>query len=364
MRGANEEQGFIFTYLSPEQRVPQEHPLRIVKCQADAVLKGLNRTFDGMYAQTGRPSIPPERLLKSMLLMALYSMRSDRLFCESLDYNILFRWFLDMSLEERSFDHSTFSKNRDRLIKHEVAREFFATVVTYARTENLLSDEHFTVDGTLIEAYASMKSFVAKGKEQVNNDDDDPSNPSVDFHGEKRNNATHASTTDPDARLIRKGKGKEAKLSYSCNALMENRHGLCVDVELLKADGNAERDAALAMLDRLIKRDIEPKTLGADKGYHAQEFVTGLLTRCVKPHIAMIAGRKTQGLDSRTAKHKGYQVSQRKRKLVEEIFGWIKTVGNLRKTRFRGLERVREQCLWVLSAYNLLRIGRLLARAA
>lgn len=364
MRGANEEQGFMFTYLSPEQRVPKDHPLRIVKRQADAVLKGLNQTFEAMYSTVGRPSIPPERLLKSILLMALYSMRSDRLFCESLDYNILFRWFLDMNLEERSFDHSTFSKNRDRLMKHEVAQEFFAAVVTYARTENLLSDEHFTVDGTLIEAYASMKSFVAKGKEQVNNDDDDPSNPSVDFHDEKRSNATHASTTDPDARLMRKGKGKEAKLSYSCNALIENRHGLCVDVELLKADGNAEREAAIAMLDRQIEQDMEQKTLGADKGYHAQKFVTDLLTRCIKPHIAMIAGRKTQGLDGRTAKRTGYQISQRKRKLVEEIFGWMKTVGTLRKTRFRGLERVREQCLWVLSAYNLLRIGRLLARAA
>lgn len=299
-------------YLSPEQRVPRDHPLRVVKRQADEVLRGLSRTFDEMYATTGRPSIP-------MVLMALYSMRSDRLFCESLDYNILFRWFLDMNLEERSFDHSTFSKNRDRLIKHEVAGEFFALVVAHARTENLLSDDHFTVDGTLIESYASLKSFTAKGKKRNSGSDDDPSNPSVDFHGEKRSNATHASTTDPDARLMRKGKGKEAKLSYSCNVLMENRHGLCVDVELLRAEGSFERKGALAMLDRQIGNDIKPKTLGADKGYHAQEFVTGLVERCINPHIALIAGRKTQGLDGRTARRKGYQVSQRKRNRIGRL---------------------------------------------
>jgi len=361
MRGCQEDQGYMFSYVSPEQRVPNNHPLRSVKRFADDILHNMSLTFDAMYSNTGRPSIPPERLLKSILLMALFSVRSDRLFCESLDYNILFRWFLDMSLDDRSFDASSFSKNRERLIQHEVAQEFFDAVVEYARVEDLLSDEHFSVDGTLVEAFASLKSFTPRGSGKASSSDDDPSNPTVDFHGEKRSNKTHESTTDPDARLMKKSKGKEAKLSYSCNALMENRNGMLVDLKLLSATGKAERESAEAMLDRQIGKGIEPKTLGADKGYHSKDFVSGLLGRCIKPHVAMVSGRKVYGIDGRTARSNGYKTSQRIRKRIEEIFGWMKTVGGLRKTRFRGIERVFDHSLFVGAAYNLLRMSRLLA---
>jgi len=359
MRGEDDKQDFMFSYVSPEQRVPADHPLRPVKAYANDILKGMSKTFDSMYSHTGRPSIPPERLLKSMILMALYSVRSDRLFCESLDYNILFRWFLDMSLDERSFDHSVFSKNRDRLLEHEATRLFFDGVVKAARAADLLSDEHFTVDGTLIEAWASMKSFRPKDEEDPPSDDDS-SNPSVDFHGEKRSNKTHASRTDPDSRLMRKGKGKEAKLCYGFHTLMENRNGFVVDVESTLAGTKVERDAALVMVDRLKKKNgVTPRTLGADKGYHAGEFVRDLRERKITPHLAMVNGRKTPGLDGRTLRGVGYRISQRIRKRVEEIFGWMKTVGGLRKTRFRGLARFGEQGLMTAAAYNLMRISRM-----
>jgi len=363
MRGDDDKQDFIFSYISPEQRVPADHPLRPVKAFADDILKGMSQTFDKMYSHTGRPSIPPERLLKSMILMALYSVRSDRLFCETLDYNILFRWFLDMSLDERSFDHSVFSKNRDRLLEHEVSRRFFDGVVETARESDLLSDEHFTVDGTLIDAWASMKSFRPKDEKEPPTTDDDPGNPTVDFRGEKRGNKTHASRTDPDSRLMRKGKGKEAKLCYGFHALMENRNGLVVDVESTLAGTKVERDAALVMVDRLKKKrkrkGVAPRTLGGDKGYHAGEFVRDLRKRKIKPHLAMVNGRKTPGLDGRTTRSAGYQISQRIRKRVEEIFGWMKTVGVFRKTRFRGLSRFGEHGLMTAAAYNLMRISRM-----
>lgn len=365
MRGEPSGQEGLFSYLSPEARVPPTHPLRALKRTADALLATLSPTFEAMYSAVGRPSIPPERLLKAQLLLALYSVRSDRLFCERLDYDILFRWFLDMSLDEPSFDHSTFSKNSERLLQHQVARKFFDAVVRYARTEGLLSDEHFTVDGTLIEAWASLKSFKPTGSgPAASGPPDDPGNPTVDFHGERRTNATHQSTTDPEARLARKGQGKEARLCFSGHVLMENRHGLCVDLRVDPATGTAEREAALRMLARQARKRVRPRTLGADKGYHTREFIRCLRHRRIRPHIAQVTGRQTPGLDGRTTRHAGYAFSQRVRKRVEEIFGWVKTIGGLRKSRFRGRARTEQYAHLVGTAYNLLRIGRLQAQLA
>lgn len=360
MRGQEENQGFMFTYLSPEQRVPKSHPLRRVKAFADRVLKEMSSLFNAMYSNLGRPSIPPERLLKAQLLIALYTVRSGRMFCERLDYDILFRWFLDMNLEESSFDATSFTKNRERLLAHEVSLKFFDAVVREARKQDLLSDEHFTVDGTLIDAWASTKSFQPK---ETDDSDKQPKgggrNPTVDFHGEKRSNQTHQSTTDPEARLMRKGPGKEAKLSFSGHALMENRNGLCIDLKINEATGHAEREAALSMLSRQGRKRVRPKTMGADKGYHSSDFINALRCKDIIPHIARVKNRKTYGLDGRTTRQAGYAVSQRIRKRVEEIFGWFKTVGGLRKTRFRGIERTQEYAFLVGAAYNLLRMSKL-----
>lgn len=365
MRGEASHQEGLFSYVSPEARVPATHPTRPLKAMADTVLATLSPTFEAMYSEMGRPSIPPERLLKAQLLIALYSVRSDRLFCERLDYDILFRWFLDMSLEEPAFDHSTFSKNSQRLLAHDVARRFFDAVVRHARNEGLLSDEHFTVDGTLIEAWASLKSIKPKGTDPAAlPPPEDPGNPTVAFHGERRTNATHQSMTDPEARLARKGDGKEAKLCFSGHVLMENRHGLCVDLRVVPATGTAERDAALAMLRRQARKRVRPRTLGADKGYHCRAFVRQLRRRRIRPHIAQVKDRHTPGLDGRTTRHVGYALSQRFRKKVEEIFGWMKTIGGLRKTRVRGVARTQHYAHLVGTAYNLLRISRLTQREA
>jgi transposase len=356
MRGHVDPQGSLFSYFSLEERIPAEHPLRQIKAQADAVLGSMHAAFDVMYADGGRPSIAPERLLKASLLIALYSVRSERLFCEMLDYNMLFRWFLDLDLEARVFDHSTFSLNRARLIEHDIARAFFAGVVAQARAERLLSDEHFTVDGTLIEAWASFKSFKRK--------DGAPPRPGgdgtdmVDFRGEQRTNATHASTTDPEARLMRKGNGQPAKLSYGAHALMENRHGLLIDLAITDATLTEPR-AAAPLLDRRRKARQAMRTLGADKGYHCKAFVELLRSRRIAPHIARIEGRTTPGLDARTTRHAGYAVSQRKRKRIEEIFGWMKTIGGFRKTRFVGQAKTQMAAYLVGAAYNLLRLARL-----
>ena len=358
MRGQHDPQHFLFTYVSPESRVPAGHPLRTIKAYADAALKELSATFDEMYSRTGRPSIPPERLLKSQLLIALYSVRSDRLFCETLDYNMLYRWFLDMSLEDPSFDASTFSKNRDRLLEHGVALKFFDAVVRRARREGLLSDDHFTVDGTLIEAWASLKSFRPKDG-SGDAPPDDPGNPTVNFHGEKRSNQTHESTTDPQARLARKGNGREARLSYCGNVLMENRHGLCVDLTVGLASGFAEREGAAHMLDRQGRKRVRPRTLGGDKGFHTWDFVELCRERGIIPHIAMKSTRIKARLDGRTTRHESYAISQRVRMRVEEIFGWMKTVGGLRKTRFRGPDRIQQHAHWIGAAYNLLRMSKL-----
>ncbi|MBI3589079.1 MAG: IS5 family transposase [Candidatus Liptonbacteria bacterium] len=359
MRGREENQGYMFSYLSPEERVPQDHPLRRIKTMADEALGSLSRTFDRMYAKEGRPSIPPERLLKAQLLIALYTIRSERLFCEMLDYNILFRWFLGMSLEERSFDATTFTKNRDRLLQHDVAGRFLQAVVTRAQAAGLLSDEHFTVDGTLVEAWASLKSFRPTDAPDQGVDADDPGNVTVDFHGQTRTNQTHRSTTDPDARLARKGAGKEAKLSYGVSLLMENRHGLIVDVKVHDPTGTGEREAALALLQCQRRRRGCPRSVGADKGYHTKAFVEALWLQCITPHIAMVEGRRTPGLDGRTTRSIGYALSQRVRKRIEEGFGWLKTVGGLRRTRYRGAERVTLHTKLTVVAHMLLRMAKL-----
>ncbi|MBS0175930.1 MAG: IS5 family transposase [Nitrospira sp.] len=356
MRGEVDPQSSMFHYFSVESRIPADHPLRPVKKLADSALSAISAELDGLYARTGRPSIPPERLLKAQLLIAFYSVRSDRQFCEQLDYNLLFRWFLDLDLESGGLDQSNFSRLRERLVETDIARRFFDEVVRLARKDKLLSSDHFTVDGTLIEAWASFKSFKRK-------DDDEPPKPSdgtgmVDFKGEKRSNATHQSTTDPDAKLMRKGNGQPAKLSYGGHALMENRSGLCVD--LLITDATlAEHQAARQLLTRARRRRIHPKTLGADKGYHVKDFVQHLREHNIRPHIARIEGRKTPGLDGRTTRTEGYKVSQRKRKRIEEIFGWLKTVGGMRKTRFIGEARTQIAAYLSAAAYNLLRIAKL-----
>jgi transposase len=360
MRGYVSDQAMMFSSLSPEARVPATHPLRPIKAMADQILRTLTPVFEAMYSQTGRPSIPPERLLKGELLIALFSIRGHRLFCEMLEYNILFRWVLDMSLDEPVFDHSSFSQNSERLLRHEVARRFFDAIVGYARDAGLLSDEHFTVDGTLIEAWASLKSIKPKEAPAPAAPPEDPGNPTVNFHGDRRTNATHQSTTDPEALLARKSTGKEAKLCFSGHVLMENRHGLCVDLQIAPATGTAERDMALGMLRRQVRRGMQPRTLGADKGYHCREFVRRLRRRRIRPHLAQITGRRTPGLDGRTTRHVGYALSQRIRQRVEEIFGWLKTIGGLRKTRFRGVARTQHAAYLVGAASNLLRISRLL----
>ena len=361
MRGEVKQQATLLSLISPEDRVPREHPARRIKQLADAALKKLSPVFDEMYAAGGRKSIPPETLLKTSLLMALYSIRSEREFCEQLDYNLLFRWFLDMDTVEPSFDHSTLSANRERLLAHDVAGLFFGQVVRQARHFGLMSREHFTVDGTQIEAWASMKSFRKKDAKQ-RPPPDDPGNPTVDFHGEKRCNDTHESTTDPEARLARKGRGKEAKLAFAQHVLMENRNGLIVDVVVTEATGTAEREAALNMLDETVP-GLGPITLAADRGYHTRDFIEKCRARNTTPHIAM-NDRKGNCIDRRTTRHEGYAVSQRIRKRVEEVFGWTKTIGGFRKTRFKGLARTNLASLLVASAYNLLRIANLTPRMA
>jgi transposase len=365
MRGARQPQVTMLAFVDLEERVPADHPLRTIKQLADRALAELSPVFDSMYAEVGRRSIPPERLLKASLLIALYSVRSERAFCEDLDYNLLFRWFLDMNLMEPSFDATSFTKNRVRLLEHRVGQELFDEVVADAHERGLLSDEHFTVDGTLIEAAASLKSFKRKDGRPPTTTDDDPGNPSVDFHGEKRSNATHQSTTDPEARLFKKGKGKEAKLSFLAHALMDNRNGLLVDFQVSEASGTAERDAVPTLLDQAEERHFRPKTLGGDKNYDTRDCVAAMRARKVTPHVARNTSRRRSAIDGRTTRHPGYAVSQRIRKRVEEIFGWMKTVGGFRRTRYRGLDRTGLAGYLVGTAYNLVRLARLEAiRAA
>jgi transposase/IS5 family transposase len=354
MRGKVENQIDMLSSLTPDQLVPQDHPIRQIKPIVDQALKELSPVFNRMYADLGRPSIPPEHLLKSCLLIALYSIRSERQFCERLQYDLLFKWFLDLNIMDSAFDASSFSKNKKRLLEHQVAREFLGAVVAQARRQKLLSEDHFTVDGTLLEAWASLKSFRPKdGGESPKSSD---SNPSIDFHGEHRTNDTHQSTTDPEARLARKGAGKEARLCFAGHLLMENRSGLVVDVKLTTATGTAERDTTLEMLGTVSgKHRI---TVGADKGYDTRNFVAACRDMNVTPHVAR---RQCSIVDKRTTRHAGYQVSQRIRKRVEEIFGWIKTIAGGRKLRYKGVARNQ---LWMeitTAAYNLVRMAKLMA---
>jgi transposase len=354
MRGLDIKQSAMFSYLSPEERVPEDHPLRMIREITDRLLEQLSKLFDQMYATIGRPSIAPEKLLRALLLQVLYTVRSERMLMEQLNYNLLFRWFVGLNMDDEVWDVTVFTKNRDRLLKAEVARKFFDLVVGEARALDLMSDEHFTVDGTLLEACAGLKSF-----QRMDGTDtappDDPGNPTVDFHGEKRSNATHQSTTDPEALLARKGAGKEAKLSYTGNVLMENRNGLVADVETMQADGTAERDAAVVMIAS-IPGD-HPVSVGADKGYDTSGFVADSRDLNATPHVAQ--KRRGSAVDGRTTRHEGYKISQQKRKRVEEIFGWMKTVGGMRKLRHRGLALVGWMFTFSAAAYNLVRIRNL-----
>lgn len=361
MRGDDLQQGAMFSYLSSEQRVPADHPLRPIRQMVDTVLKRLSPRFDAMYAQGGRPSIPPEKLLRALLLQCLYSVRSERLLMEQLDYNLLFRWFVGLNMDDPVWDFTVFSKNRERLLEADVSRAFFEEVGELAREKGLLSDEHFTVDGTLIEAWAGQKSFKPRAGTPPPPTDSDAGNPTISFRGQKRTNDTHASTTDPDAQLYKKAKGQEAKLAFLGHVLMENRHGLVVETRLTKATGIAEREASLAMVGVERKQRRGRFTLGGDKNYDTREHVAALRELKVSPHVAQNTARPGgSAIDQRTARHPGYAASQRKRKRVEEIFGWFKTVALMRKTRFRGLERVGWIFTWTAAAYNLVRIRNLI----
>lgn len=361
VRGNIGKQPDLLCLINPESRVPTDHPLRVIKKFVDGVLLLMFELFEKMYAKEGRPSIPPERLLKAKVLMALYSVRSDRLFCEMLEYNLLFRWFLDMDMMESAWDASTFSKNQERLKEHSVAAIFFTHVVERARQENWVSDEHFTVDGTLIEAWASLKSFKQRGSSESADHPppEDPGNPSVDFHNERRSNETHQSTTDPEARLAKKGKGKEAKLCFGAHALMENRHGLCVDLQVRSTEVTevAVAKEMVELQEQIAER--APQTVGADKAYHTKEFVDFCREQDIKPHVATRRDRHTPGLDARTTRSRGYAQSQKVRKRVEEIFGWMKSIGGLRKSRYRGTERTQLSAYFVGASYNLLRMAKL-----
>jgi len=375
MRGKTPEQASMLALVSLESRVPPDHPLRAVKALVDEVLGKLDPVFDEMYADSGRPSVPPERLLKSMLLMALYSVRSERQFCEQLAYNMLFIWFLDMDLMDKPFDATTFSKNRERLLEHDVARRFFDAVAEHAHDLGLMGSEHFSVDGSLIEAWGSTKSFRPKDEDGGDN------NGFADFRGTKRSNETHESKTDPDARLARKGRGREAKLSHMGHVLMENRHGLAADFELTEANGYAEREAALDMADRerekRRRRERKKKrkqrkasrrrskkgrrlTLAADKGYDTRDFVRGCRERHITPHVAQNQhAHRRSAIDGRTTRHPGYRLSATARLLIEKIFAWMKTIGGFRRSRFRGRAKTRASGLIVVATYNLLRIVKL-----
>ncbi len=360
MRGDDVRTEALFSYLSCEARVPKDHPLRPIRMLVDQALAALSPAFDQLYARIGRPSIAPEKLLRALLLQAFYSVRSERQLIEQLDYNLLFRWFIGLAMDAPIWDVTVFTKNRERLLEGDVAAKFFQAVLGQPEVRALLSDEHFSVDGTLIEAFASMKSFKPKAA----GGGEPPAggggrNAERDFHGEKRSNATHASTTDPDARLVRKGRGKEAKLCHMGHLLMENRNGLIVDALVTEASGTAERAAALAMLGRQGGR--HRATLGADKAYDAAEFVADLRALNVTPHLAQNTANRRSAIDRRTTRHPGHATSQRLRKRIEESFGWIKTVGGLRKTRHRGSARVGWLFTLTAAACNLVRLPKLLA---
>lgn len=361
MRGEDQQQNHIFSYLSPEARVRKDHPLRAIRMMVDEVLTQLSRRFDTMYAGVGRPSIAPEKLLRAQLLQMLYSIRSERLLMEEMDYNLLFRWFVGLNADDDVWDATVFTKNRDRLLEADVAKEFLLHVVEQARGKGLTSDEHFTVDGTLLEAWAGAKSFQPKDK-KPSPPPDDPGNPTVNFRGERRSNETHASKTDPEALLARKGEGKESKLSYTGNLLVENRNGLIVDAEVFQANGMAERDAALVMLEQIS--GTKAVTVGGDKGFDTFGFVEECRNLRVTPHVAQNHERRGgSAIDGRTTRHSGYALSQKKRKRIEECFGWLKTIALMRKVRHRGVCKVHWIFTFACAAYNLVRLRNLTAPA-
>lgn len=362
MRGADQQPDAMFSYISPEQRVPEDHPLRPIGEMANEALKKLSPRFAKIYASGGRPSIAPEKL-RALLLQVLYSVRSERMLMEQLDYNLLFRWFVGLSMDDAVWNPTTFTKNRDRLLEGEIAQAFFSAVVEQIRKKKLLSDEHFSVDGTLLEAWASQKSFRPKDGRDDGSSDDDSGNPTVNFRGQQRGNKTHRSTTDPDALLARKGLGKEAKLSYAAHALIENRNGIILDTELTSAHGRAEVDAALLMAERIAgDRQV---TLGGDKGYDDRELVKQLRRMKVTPHPARNDKRPGgSAIDKRTTRHAGYALSQRRRKRIEEVFGWLKTVGLMRQLRHRGHEKAGWMFTFSAAAYNLVRARNLPAAGA
>jgi transposase len=365
MRGEDDNTGKMFSYVSAERRIAADHPLRAMRQMVDAVLKEMSGRLDGLYAKVGRPSIAPEKLLRALLLQILYSVRSERLLMEQLDYNLLFRWFVGLEMDDPVWDATVFTKNRERLLGGDVAGAFFEKVTDEARRRGLLSDEHFTVDGTQIEAWAGQKSFQRKDASgRQSPPDDDRGNPTVNFRGEKRSNETHESTTDPDAKLFTKLKGNAAKLCYIGNLLTENRNGLVVDALLTQASGYAERSAAVTMLAKAARRRGKRITAGGDRGYDTRDFVLTLRQLEVTPHVAQNTTKRSSRIDERTTRHAGYELSQRKRKRIEEVFGWIKTVGLMRKKRHRGSRRVGWMFTFTAAVYNLVRMRNLAAAAA
>ena len=372
MRGEDRKSGSLFSYVDLDERVPGDHPLRLIRGIVNDVLEGLSADFEAVYSHTGRPGIAPEKLLRALLLQAFYTIRSERQLMEQLNFNLLFRWFVGLGMDDDVWDATVFTKNRDRLLEAEISAKFLGGIVAHKRVRRLLSRDHFSVDGTLIEAWASMKSFRPKGAGAGDNDDGaGASNKERDFHGEKRSNESHASTTDAEARLYRKGNGRESKLCFMGHALMENRNGLAVGGGVTLASGTAERDAALEMIDK--HRPLDAKggkrriTLGGDKGFDVAAFVEDLRNRRATPHIAVqdhltkTGKRRKTKIDGRTTRHPGYQISQRIRKRIEEIFGWVKVQGGQSKTKFRGRERVDASFTLALAAYNLVRLPKLLA---
>ena len=353
MRGPDQKQDAIFSYLSPEERVPADHPLRKIRALVDGVLKDMSPHFGKLYSEVGRPSIAPERLLRALLLQIFYSVRSERLLMEQLDYNLLFRWFVGMNMDDQVWVATVFTKNRDRLLKHSIAESFFQRVLKVAQP--YLSDEHFTVDGTLIEAWASQKSFQRK---------DGGSQDGENFHGDRRSNQTHQSKTDPDAKLYRKSSGSEARLSYLGHTLVENCSGLIVGTYVTEADGHAERDAALLMVYQKRRKSRKPITLGADKAYDTQDFVRALREMKITPHVAQNDRHRKSAIDGRTTRHTSYQLSQAKRYWVEKPFGWMKSVGPLRKVKLRGRDKLWWLFTFTAAAFNLWRIPKLQAAAS
>lgn len=366
VRGNDEQQSAMYSYISAEQRVPKDHPLRLMRTMVDKALVALSPTFNKIYSQVGRPSIAPEKLLRALLLQALFSVRSERQLMEQLDYNLLFRWFVGMNMDDEVWDATTFCKNRDRLLEGKVAESFFDEVLKQAGEHGLLSSEHFTVDGTLIEAWAGQKSFKKKTQPEKSESDQEPpkdsGNPTIDFHGEKRSNETHQSTTDPEARLYKKGQGREAKLAYLGHVLTENRNGLVVKACLTEANGFAEREVAVKFAGEISKR--RRVTMGGDKAYDTKGLIAQLRQLNVTPHVAENAyGNHTSAIDKRTTRHVGYAISQNKRKRIEEVFGWMKTIAMMRKTRHRGVDRVGWIFGFAAAAYNLVRMRKLIAAA-